>query len=484
MPLSTVGFVLIAFASQHALAAMFNISSGSCTLSGDCINPGWYGDCAFTTLAVGTVSTTAFNTHPTQYSSYGDLITYGDRLQLGGNYYSGTTGPSNVYLSSGSQIVWDVGSGQSGSGWELCLVEYNASSTRLFTGGGAGTCTLSTSGDCVSSPNYPSKYDSTDCTIINNQAGYLTATTFNTIQAGYLTADSLNIRRRGGTYPSSDTCTNDRCALTATSPGNVGVPIPSTIQNVYLEAGKHINWTVEFGSWREYGLGWQLCNSETAVPTPPPTTAPVGSSASCCTSGVANDPGCMYTGTCGALSTATDCWLPGYPPSQANALLGLPTSGEYCYADSEDDCCESDGGAVAGIVIAILVFCGIIVACCCFFCGSCPLAKNRNQKTVVHVQEIQPTSVSKPMAPAPVVHQPVQPPPQAIPIGAQPFAMVAQPIMKQEAPPVAPPPQPGVTSAPPYQPPRAPSALTTFCGSCGAPNNSDGAFCASCGAQF
>jgi len=469
-----VGLGLVVFACQSALAAMFSVSSGSCTLSGDCIRtpnyPGQYSSetgtyygrrllqsfyegnsCIFTALAAGTVSTTAFNT----YSS-------DDYLRIGATYYrgagsengpdsnghdrypsysgnSGTTGPSGVSVSSGQQMSWTVDDSGVSTGWELCLTAAaptpsptTAGPARMST---TGTCILSgTNGDCVSSPNYPNPYDSTDCTITNNLAGYLTAANFSV----YLDEDTLNIRRRGlGAYKS-----RRRSYATCRDYGagdNYGPNycVSSTILNVYLEAGEQIDWTTDHSG---SSTGWQICNTApTSAPTYEPTTP--------------------------------------FPTSETLA----------------EDSSETNGGAVAGILIAILVFCVIIpVVCCCFFCGSCPLAKSRNQKTVIHVQQIQPPPVSQPTAP--IMHQPIQPPPQAIPMAAQPIAMVAQPMMKQEAPPMAPPPpgQSGVQYGaapppPPYQPQGAspaPSAPVAFCASCGAANDSGGAFCASCGAQL
>merc|ERR1712166_180719 len=108
---------LVAFVCQSALAAMFSVSSGSCTLSGDCIRtpnyPSYYpanGDCGFTTLAAGTVSTTAFNTE----SNF-------DKLIIGGTLYSGSTGPAGVSVTSGEQMSWDADHSQQRTGWELCL---------------------------------------------------------------------------------------------------------------------------------------------------------------------------------------------------------------------------------------------------------------------------------------------------------------------------------------------------------------------------
>merc|ERR1712086_934643 len=113
-----VGLGLVVFACQSALAAMFSVSSGSCTLSGDCIRTPNYpsnypanGNCGFTTLAAGTVSTTAFNTE-----SYYDKLWIGPTYSSG-TYYSGTTGPSGVSVTSGQQMTWDADGSQQSTGW-------------------------------------------------------------------------------------------------------------------------------------------------------------------------------------------------------------------------------------------------------------------------------------------------------------------------------------------------------------------------------
>jgi hypothetical protein len=37
------------------------------------------------------------------------------------------------------------------------------------------------------------------------------------------------------------------------------------------------------------------------------------------------------------------------------ALTGAKDGKEYCLASSKDDCCEPNGGAIAGLVIGVLV---------------------------------------------------------------------------------------------------------------------------------
>jgi hypothetical protein len=49
----------------------------------------------------------------------------------------------------------------------------------------------------------------------------------------------------------------------------------------------------------------------------------------------------MFYGSCGAFAKKSHCW-----------------SGSYCYAWKEEDCCEVDGGALAGLIIGIVLFLG------------------------------------------------------------------------------------------------------------------------------
>ena len=48
-----------------------------------------------------------------------------------------------------------------------------------------------------------------------------------------------------------------------------------------------------------------------------------------------------FYGSCGAFAKKSHCW-----------------SGSYCYAYKEEDCCEVDGGALAGLIIGIVLFLG------------------------------------------------------------------------------------------------------------------------------
>jgi hypothetical protein len=55
-----------------------------------------------------------------------------------------------------------------------------------------------------------------------------------------------------------------------------------------------------------------------------------------------------YTGSCGAFAKKSHCW--------STTPNGAPWFGrEVCMGYTEADCCDADGGAVAGLVIGLLI---------------------------------------------------------------------------------------------------------------------------------
>ena len=72
-----------------------------------------------------------------------------------------------------------------------------------------------------------------------------------------------------------------------------------------------------------------------------------------------------YAGSCNVVVKKTDQWC-----------------GDFCYAESKDDCCEINPGPVAGIVIGIILFIVLSIVGCCACCGCCCFRK----KEVVVVQ--------------------------------------------------------------------------------------------------
>eukprot|EP00240_Pyramimonas_obovata_P007293 CAMPEP_0118921058 /NCGR_PEP_ID=MMETSP1169-20130426/449_1 /TAXON_ID=36882 /ORGANISM="Pyramimonas obovata, Strain CCMP722" /LENGTH=156 /DNA_ID=CAMNT_0006861709 /DNA_START=138 /DNA_END=608 /DNA_ORIENTATION=+ len=62
-----------------------------------------------------------------------------------------------------------------------------------------------------------------------------------------------------------------------------------------------------------------------------------------------------YHGSCGAFQTKSGCW-----------------SGGACYAMDEGSCCDTNGGAIAGLIIGLVVLVVAIVMCSCACCPCCP----------------------------------------------------------------------------------------------------------------
>ncbi len=85
-----------------------------------------------------------------------------------------------------------------------------------------------------------------------------------------------------------------------------------------------------------------------------------------CANVVQECPGCSaYMGSCNVVLMKTDRWC-----------------GEFCYAESSDDCCEINPGPVAGIAIGSILLIVFAIVGCCACCRCCCFRK----KEVVVVQ--------------------------------------------------------------------------------------------------
>ena len=73
----------------------------------------------------------------------------------------------------------------------------------------------------------------------------------------------------------------------------------------------------------------------------------------------------IYSGSCNVVVKKTDQWC-----------------GEFCYAESTDDCCEINPGPVAGIAIGSILLIVLAIVGCCACCRCCCFRK----KEVVVVQ--------------------------------------------------------------------------------------------------
>jgi len=134
----------------------------------------------------------------------------------------------------------------------------------------------------------------------------------------------------------------------------------------------------EPGSAKGNGL-W----AASSVMTCPSNSAPpTGSPAGCdgCTSanwGSLSNTCMVYSGSCGAFETDSDCW-----------------DGGNCYATSSGSCCDINVGAIAGVVIAVIAIIACAIALCCFCCASCPWAKARTNGHCQENQQPQPVVIA------------------------------------------------------------------------------------------
>lgn len=138
------------------------------------------------------------------------------------------------------------------------------------------------------------------------------------------------------------------------------------------------------------------------------------------------------TGDCGIFMVeASGCWL-DISEEQLDFFNALQRArggntiddNHICCATSTDDCCDPNGGLIAGLVIAFVVFLTGCITLCCYCCTCCPLYQRSHpppppvqtgmvvmgQPTVM--QPAQPYgaqqeyAVQQDLSPAPVQQQP------------------------------------------------------------------------------
>ena len=110
----------------------------------------------------------------------------------------------------------------------------------------------------------------------------------------------------------------------------------------------------------------------------PPAPPPSSNAACMCSDN-------KFYGDCGGLSTRNDdnwCTEPGWDTS-------FWQESEFCCAATSDDCCKSDDGAVAGLVIGL--FAGFTLCCvaCCYCCKCCCFTyrQNKNPPVVMYIPQ-------------------------------------------------------------------------------------------------
>jgi hypothetical protein len=105
----------------------------------------------------------------------------------------------------------------------------------------------------------------------------------------------------------------------------------------------------------------------------------------------------INTGACGGLSQEVDgCWS-----TYTYSVVFTTYTEKVCCAESADDCCEINPGALTGVIIGglVLLFLSVFacVACCCLQCCSCcPCNKHNpaNKPRVAPVQGVAVTSAT------------------------------------------------------------------------------------------
>lgn len=96
---------------------------------------------------------------------------HSDILSVNCNTFSGASGPSNIQVSDGAELMWSSDDETPSSGWKICASD--AGSGDVFKDP-EGPCSLSD--NCWTSPNFPSEYgNDQECTIHTNKAAKLSA---------------------------------------------------------------------------------------------------------------------------------------------------------------------------------------------------------------------------------------------------------------------------------------------------------------------
>ena len=112
--------VVLALSAHRAEAALFTVTSGTCTISTSvdglpCVQSPNYPllystiGCSISIGEIATITAVSFST---------ELCC--DKLELDGIEYSGTRGPIGIDVAPGSDMTWDPDYSVSDNGWEIC----------------------------------------------------------------------------------------------------------------------------------------------------------------------------------------------------------------------------------------------------------------------------------------------------------------------------------------------------------------------------
>lgn len=150
-----------------------------------------------------------------------------------------------------------------------------------------------------------------------------------------------------------------------------------------------------------------------------------------------------YYGDCGPFRKKSDRWCD---------VCGTPT----CCAPNDDGCCDTDGGAVAGLVIGLILFLAASITACAYCCKCCCFTPKPTVQAVV-VQQ-------------PAVMQ------QPIPVVAQ-GTPVPQHTAIQMTETISTPPSSETSEE------KSSTPAKKFCSNCGAARVPGAKFCGNCGSQ-
>jgi len=437
---------------------------GACTLQGDCVSspnyPSSYSSDETCNISVnngGYLTSTTFSTE-----SYYDQVS----IRRRGGSYSGTSAGaptiSNVYVPRSSTIDWSTDQSASSTGWQICYSSTYGASVSVSDVQVVASLSFY---DSYLSVSTQSALKSDFQTIIQNWYSSL-ALSF-TVTGEYHAA-----RRSGITYTMTGTSSTS-ASMTFTQMSTVG--LSSSIDTQVRSACSSASSSAVSCSFNRVdsvssssGLSGEGCCDV---------------SSSDCTA-FSWEHGSREQ-SCGAFSQKSSCWT----SEEETARVTGEYEKSHCVAKSADDCCDVNGGAVAGVVIGCFV--GVVgcILLCCFLCPSCPGAKccknKHNDDGVIVQQPVRIQSMGTPSAQTAPVFQP-----QAVPTVAQYPAKPMYQAGLDEPPPYVPA-DPHSSGANSYEPSYAPTTTqaagggvtvrTWNCQSCNHSNVTSGSFCGGCG---
>merc|ERR1712136_645190 len=150
----------VCWTESRPVPSSLTVFSGGCRVSGGCVVSNSSDD-IFTTCALvsppGWISYAHFQDGAPQ-----------DDLFVDGVLYDGAAGPWGIEIPDGGASLWTLSPGADGR--EVCWTETRPDVPEVLTVF-SGTCNVS--GDCITSPNYPSTYDSPSLCVMWSPVGAL-----------------------------------------------------------------------------------------------------------------------------------------------------------------------------------------------------------------------------------------------------------------------------------------------------------------------